>query len=266
MQKLIFLFSVSVVMVFTACKPSQGSQDTAQETPPTPIYNPPAPGFDTVGSDALAISIADSVMQAMGGRNAWDRAHYIKWDFFGNRTLLWDKYTGDVRIEVPKHKAVYIVNINDGTGLASEQGATIENPDTLQNRMQRAKSLWINDSYWLLMPFKLKDSGVTLKYGGVSPSLKGEPCDMLELTFTDVGDTPQNKYQVLVSKDSRLVVQWAYFAHASDVGPNFVTSWEDYQWYGGVLLSGKRSDRSLTGIAILDTVPEGAFTSLAPLE
>lgn len=248
-----------------ACQPGGSGETASKEAPATPIYNPPAAGFDSAGSDALAIAIADSVMEAMGGRRAWDNTHFLKWNFFGRRILLWDKYTGDVRIEIPGEQTVYIVNINNGNGMAKVKGTLIEEPDSLQTLLKNAKSIWINDAYWLLMPFKLKDSGVTLKFAGGGVSQTGEPVNILELTFKGVGDTPQNKYQAFVSKENHLVCQWAYFAHATDVGPTFITPWGDYKPYGDILLSGNRGERQLSDIAVLDKAPEGAFSSLEPL-
>ena len=43
--------------------------------------NYPLPGFDLEGSDPLAIVLADRIMSAMGGREAWDKTRYIKWTF-----------------------------------------------------------------------------------------------------------------------------------------------------------------------------------------
>ena len=65
--------------------------------------NPPAPGFNT-NSDAKAIEIADQVMEAMGGRKNWDDTRYLFWNFFGVRTLLWDKQSGDVPYRVRKSR------------------------------------------------------------------------------------------------------------------------------------------------------------------
>ncbi|HHL71578.1 MAG TPA: hypothetical protein ENJ29_03615, partial [Bacteroidetes bacterium] len=52
-------------------------------TSPRDEANPPAPGFNLADSDARAIAIADEVMQALGGRRAWDKTRYITWRFFG---------------------------------------------------------------------------------------------------------------------------------------------------------------------------------------
>lgn len=100
-----------------ACQPSpSGSSGNGQTPAETANPNPPAQGFNAAASDARAINIADSVMLAMGGRRAWDNTRLLQWEFFGRRTLLWDKSTGDVRIEIPADSAVYIVNIRDLSG------------------------------------------------------------------------------------------------------------------------------------------------------
>ena len=51
------------------------------------------------------------------------------------------------------------------------------------------KGQWINDTYWLVMPFKLKDSGVTLKYVGDGKTQAGDDADVLAMTFKNVGVT-----------------------------------------------------------------------------
>jgi hypothetical protein len=55
------------------------------------ITNPAAEGFNESASDAKAIAIADEVMQAMGGRKAWDKTRYLSWKFFSFRQLTWDR-------------------------------------------------------------------------------------------------------------------------------------------------------------------------------
>ena len=262
MLKNISLLFVLAFSLFWACQPASpenasGSAIASRDSE----ANPAAPGFNATGSDDRAIAIADSVMLAMGGREAWDSTRFLLWNFFGRRTLLWDKKTGWVRIEIPDDSTVYIVNIRDMSGLAREGNRLIKNPDTLQARLQRAKSIWINDSYWLFMPFKLKDSGLTLKYLGKDTTQSGIPSYVLQLTFQGVGDTPENKYHVFVDTSSYLVRQWAYFRNAGDEKPGFITPWDDYRKYGKILLSGNRGERALTGIGIFREAPAGAFTS-----
>lgn len=229
----------------------------AQEAPSYPA----APGFRADESDPEAIAIADEVMVAMGGYEAWEQARYLEWTFFGNRTLLWDKWTGQVRIDFLQTEDVFIVNVHENTGMVWLAGEAQSHPDTLERYLQRARSIWINDSYWLVMPFKLKDSGVKLAYLGPEKTDNGFFADKLELTFEAVGDTPQNKYWVFVDQDTDLVVQWSFFNDAADDRPRFTTPWTDYQSHRGLLLSGGRGQRELSGIAVYREVPAAVFTN-----
>jgi len=226
-----------------------------------PNANPPLEGFNQEGSDAAAIAIADEVMLAMGGRQAWDNTRHITWNFFGARTLYWDKYTGDVRIERPNQGAVTLLNINTREGRAMLNDGEVTDTDSLKNLINAGYSAWVNDSYWLVMPFKLKDSGLTLNYLGSDTTQLGAPADVLQLTFDGVGVTPQNKYHVWVDKNSRLVVQWAYFAQAIDEEPRIISPWTDYKQHGRILLSGGRGERNLSDIAVYETLPESIYKS-----
>jgi hypothetical protein len=216
--------------------------------------NPAAKGFDTANSDAKAIAIADDVMKAMGGRKAWDKTRYITWNFFGARKHIWDKKTGDVRIEGLRDKSVAIINVNKETGMIFRNGEQVTNVDSLSKYIKQAKGQWINDSYWLAMPFKLKDSGVTLKYVGDAKTLKEEDAHLLSLTFKGVGNTPQNKYHVWVTKSDNLVKQWAFFQNTDLENPGFTLPWDNYQKMGKILLSGDRGERKLTDIKVLKKI------------
>lgn len=226
-----------------------------------PPANPPAPGFDQRHSDPRAIAIADEVMTAQGGRRAWDATRVIRWTFFGRRTLSWDKWTGDVRIEWLKRPLKIIVNVNTGAGRVQLDSVEQTHPDSLAKYLDLGKKVWINDSYWLVMPFKLKDSGVTLKYLGERATESGAPADLLQLTFAGVGVTPDNKYHVWVDKKSRLVTQWAYFEKSGDEKPEIQNPWADYQRYGEILLAADRgkNEGSMTPIEVFETPPAGVF-------
>ncbi len=233
---------------------------TACQSPPASDENPPAPGFDIEGSDHHAIVLADKIMGAMGGREAWDSTRYLQWTFFGRRSLAWDKKTGDVRIEELADSTIYLLNIHTLQGKVKRQGREITNPDTLKVLLKTAKSMWINDSYWLIMPFKLKDTGVTLKYRGLDTLPTEQIVHVLQLTFKNVGDTPQNKYFIFVDEESNLVVQWSYFKEAQQHDPDFTTPWRGYRRYGRILLSDDRGERKLTNISTPERLPNEIFT------
>lgn len=244
---------ISLALLCQQCKSSQSSNSTV---------NAPAQGFNAAESDAQAIKIADEVMLAMGGRKAWDETKVIAWQFFSGRMLTWDKQTGNVRVEWLKKPIKVIMNINDGTGKVALSDVEQTHPDSLKKYLKMGKDAWINDSYWLVMPYKLKDSGVTLKYIGVGNTEDGRNADILQLTFANVGVTPDNKYHVWVDKETRLVTQWAFFEKFTQEKPGFSNPWTGYQEYGKIKLSDGRGKGSLSKIQVMDAAPEGTFTKL----
>lgn len=221
-------------------------------------------------SDPRAIAIADAVMQRMGGRAAWDDARILTWRFFGRRLHVWNKQTGDVRIEgVDRDDGepyVILMNLTSGEGRAWRGGEEVTDPAALAEMLDHGEALWINDSYWMFMPYKLRDPGVTLRYLGHGTMADGRGAEVLALTFDEVGRTPQNKYHVYVADDSGLVEQWDYFENAEDDEPALSTPWHDWKRYGDLLLSANRGERSHTGIAVLESVPPTVFTSPEPVD
>ncbi len=242
------------------------SCQTDEQSLTTNEVNPAAPGFNESVSDAKAIAIADQVMKAVGGRKNWDKTRFISWNFFGRRMLLWDKQEQRVRIEIPETSSIYLIDLKNETGKIMEGGEVMTATDSVRKYTEKGISIWINDSYWLVMPMKLKDSGVTLKYLGQDTTLSGEMADVLQLTFEEVGRTPENKYHVFVDTQSHLVTQWSYFPKASDEAPRFTVPWRDYQDYGGIKLSGDRGNNKLSDIAVYSSIPEQVFQDFAPYD
>lgn len=249
MKNYVFLFYVLlgfITLSTFACEQNLTSKD--QKKSNVVDVNPAAEGFDAENSDLKAIAIADEVMEAMGGRDVYDETRYLSWKFFGSRKHWWDKQTGDVRIESQRDDFKVKMNIHDMTGEVWKDGLLITHADSLNKYLKRGKAMWINDSYWLVMPFKLKDSGVTLGYIGEEKS-DTLHADILELRFRDVGETPENKYWVYVDKKERLVNQWAFYTNAKDEEPRFVMPWKNYQSYGKLKLSGDRGRAKLSEIS-----------------
>ena len=243
MKNLTFILLLAIALFSFACEQKTNTENVVQE------LNPAAEGFDDKNSDLKAIAIADEVMEAMGGRKAYDETRYLSWNFFGSRKHWWDKETGDIRIESQRDDFKAKMNIHSMKGEIYKDGKMMTEPDSLSKYLTRAKNMWINDSYWLVMPFKLKDSGVTLNYLGEEKS-DSLQADILELRFRGVGVTPENKYWVYVDKKNRLVNQWSFFNTAKDSVPRFVMPWKDYNSYGGIKLSGDRGRPKLSDISV----------------
>ena len=92
------------------------------------------PGLFAEGTkqDPKAVEIAQSMMQAMGGQDAWNAARYLRFDFKvsiggetkADRSHLWDKLTGRYRLE-DKNKVV-LMNLADKQGAAYVDGKKLE--------------------------------------------------------------------------------------------------------------------------------------------
>lgn len=258
MFKNIIVLFVAASLLFQ-CQSKRGAEKIS-EAKELANENLPAEGFNEYGSDNKAIVIADKVMKAMGGRKNWDDERYFIWNFFGSRTLWWDKLKGDVRIQMHNSDStVILTNIFNNSGKVFSNGREISNPDSLSKYLEKGKGIWINDSYWLFMPFKLKDSGVSLNYIGEDVTEGGIASDVLQLTFENVGNTPINKYHVWVDKKDNLIKKWAFFRDSSSTDPDFITSWEGYEKYNSILLANIRGKREITNIDVPLSIPESVF-------
>jgi hypothetical protein len=223
--------------------------------------NTPEEGFNLEGSDPAAVELADSVMAAMGGRANWDKTRYISWSFSGRRNLVWDKQSGRVRIESPDENTIYLINVNNGQGRVRVNQREIADQDSLRLMLQRARGIWINDSYWLIMPFKLKGSGVTLRYLGEDTLITGGKCNVMDLAFPDAEDQSNSKYRIYVDLADNLVKQWAYYKSATQDSATFIRPWDNYKQYGDILLSSDRSDGSGPKNVKVDTdLPDKIFS------
>jgi hypothetical protein len=246
---------VVLALIFPGCQPGEKISEI-------PVAeNPAADGFDVAHSDPAAVELADSIMLAMGGRKNWDNTRFISWNFFDRRDITWDKHSGNVRIESNRDSTIYLININTGEGRVQVKGAELTDQDSLKKMLDRAKAIWINDSYWLVMPFKLKDSGVTLKYLG-EDSVQDNLYNVLQLTFQNVGVTPQNKYMVYVDIHDKLVRHWSFFNKSDQDSANWTRPWDNYQEYGSILLSADRSDNGgPKRVSVAESMAETVFTS-----
>lgn len=82
--------------------------------------------------------------------------------------------------------------------------------DTLRTLARRAELLWGHDTYWFLMPFKLRDDRVQLAWQK-SHEVDGRPADRVELTFAGGGDT----YAIDLDRGHHRVAHWE-FHHEGD--------------------------------------------------
>jgi len=219
---------------------------------------------EVANADAKATAIADKVIKNMGGEKAWNNTRFLAWTW-RNQYHVWDKFENNFRWE--KDTLVVIANLNTRQGKAYSKGKDITNEAAGQKLIQNMYPVWANNSYWFIMPFKLKDNGVSLKYKGDGTTQAGEQADLLELTFEKVGVTPDNRYILAVDKKSGLITEWSYFRNYTDEKPGFTMPWTNYQTYDKIKISSGRGDAKMgiTDIAVLDKVPDAVFNSPEPI-
>lgn len=270
MKPSICLPALALVLVASSVFPLEPA---AAETTKADLVGEPnaaAPGFLAEESDAEAIALADRVMLRMGGRRAWDATRFVTWKFFGNRFHVWDKHTGDIRVEgtdrETKEPFVILMNLHTKLGRAWRAGAEVTDAEELGKMLELGESAWINDAYWMFMPYKIKDTGVALRYRGPGRLLDGRAAEVIELTFREVGRTPENKYEVYVANDTGLVEQWDFYANAADESPRFQVPWRNWRRYGSILLSDDRGRGRHTDIAVFDQLPPEVFSDPIPVD
>jgi hypothetical protein len=193
-------------------------------------------------SDPKAVALAARVMDALGGEAAWNALPGLRWTFASTvrdttrspRRHAWNKHTGWHRVEGADRagdRYVVIHNVNTGEGRAWVAGNAIEG-DSLAKLVERGKALWINDTYWMLMPYKMRDPGVILSME--EPVTRdGRLCDRVAMRFEQVGRTPGDRYWVDIDRATHRVCGWDMVLEGDAPPPRSFT-WEDWEVHDGL--------------------------------
>ncbi len=183
-----------------------------------------APGSSQAATGSPeALALADQVMKAAGSEN-WPKVSRIQFVFEvseGDKVLVSAKHNWDLR-EGMDH-VVWADN---------DFQVDVRNPPSGELE-KAAYQRWVNDTYWLLMPLKLKDSGVKLER---LPDLdeNGKLLNVLQLSFQGVGLTPGDVYTLHIDPATYRVVAWVYQPNPEKQVPG---TWEDYVEAGGLTIS-----------------------------
>jgi len=233
----------------------------------------PVAHAETATSDPKAVEIADHVMAALGGTQRWNDVRGLRWSFGAevrdtvrwSRRHAWDKHTGMHRVEGTTRsgqKYCVIHKVGETTGKAWMAGTPLEG-DSLAKLVKLGQSLWVNDTYWMLMPYKLRDPGVTLRYDGEVKD--GDVTyDRLALSFEDVGETPGDRYWVDVNRANARVERWEKVLEGREPPP-VPDTWEGWEQHGGLWFPTMhmRGDQNMftRDVEVVDAFPPGTFTA-----
>ncbi len=231
------------------------------------VANTPEAGFDAQNSDAAAVALADSIENAHGGRYAWNKTRYIKWSYSGQRDLIWDKTGEKVRIDFAGGNLKIRLNLKNNTGIIWQDGMVLTQPDSVKKYSEYGKNLFTNDAWWLLMPFKLKGNGMTLKSEGKKTNAIGAVCDAISATFNNTGNILTGKYLIYTNPVTHIITQWDFYQKPTDEKPILIIPNSEYRAYGHLLLSANRGmGRSLAPVAVYSSMPDSVFTSFYPVD
>jgi hypothetical protein len=125
----------------------------------------------------------------------------------------------------------------------------------------------VNDTYWIIMPFKLRDPGTHLKYLRLQKNRAGADYDVLQLTFDKgVGLTPGDKYTLYVNRNTHLLDKWQMMLQGRKPPPD-ASTWEGWTPIGPVKLAlmhklqGKPVAIRFDNVAAPQTMDETVFAN-----
>lgn len=193
-------------------------------------------------NDQKAVEVAERSMAAMGGKERFAAARLLRFDFAPVRDgkitssyhHWWDRQTGAYRVEgVSKEGVPYRILFDVGTKQGKAWLGDRELAgEELAQWLERGYGRFINDTYWLLMPWKWLDPGVNLEYGG-KKTVDGQEYDVVTLSFgSGIGLTSNDRYWAYVSTKSNLMERWEYVLETEEGAPGAAapTPWAWEEW------------------------------------
>lgn len=166
-------------------------------------YNPNA--------DALARKVLKAIKH-----EAYRKTRYIDWSFGGRRSYKWDKELHIVEVSWNENKVVLHPNdIKKSTVFLKG-----EKTDYNANLVKRAWDLFNNDSFWLVAPHKLFESGI---YRNIE-MIDGQKA--LRVKYTTGGTTPGDSYVWILDSTYTPKSYQMYVSSMKMVGTP--ATWEDW--------------------------------------
>jgi hypothetical protein len=180
-------------------------------------YPGAATTFDRAGSDPKALEIADRVIAAAGGVEAWNRAKQVRWaqsitqdgkEVIGGEQV-WDRWNGRHRAQLRREGGDLVVMrpvFESGGQAFIDNGQRLRKiQDGTEDALARARERWDFDTAILFMPFLLQEPGVKLSYVGETLGEDEKPHDDIKVTFDPKDRTRTTSYRVIVDRDTHLI-------------------------------------------------------------
>ncbi|MFD1162775.1 hypothetical protein [Hwangdonia seohaensis] len=197
-----FIYMVSLTLFFFGCKQKAETKTVEPE-----------------------LSVAEKIAKAHGYEN-WKNVAEIQFTFnvdrdssHFERRWSWNPKTNAVGMTMNNETVRYNRASVDSTSLKADQG-------------------FINDKFWLLVPFQLVwDAGTTIS-DPVKAQAPISKSDMNKITLTysnDGGYTPGDAYDIYFDADY-LIREWV-FRKGNQKDPSMITTFENHQDFNGIKIA-----------------------------
>ncbi|MEM6736373.1 MAG: hypothetical protein AAGC64_09895 [Bacteroidota bacterium] len=156
------------------------------------IVNEPRP-TGTQGDQAEML--ADEMLNSLN-KKAYDSIEHIEFTFLGLHSFQWNKKANSVIVSWDDHEVYLDLN---------------QKPEDYTMQEFKAYQYFVNDSFWLVAPFKVRDHGVVRSFVNLEEG-RG-----LLVTYTIGGITPGDSYLWIVD-DMGLPTAWKLWTSNVPVG------------------------------------------------
>ncbi len=172
--------------------------------------------------------IAVDLWKASGGDN-WSKVREIDFNFVVEQE--------GKQLFIAQHRwnlaaGTDAVKWKDKQGKDHDVTANLTNP-AKEGEEKEAFGRWVNDSYWLLAPLKIRDQGVKVEAGGPK-DLNGASVETINLSFENVGLTPTDRYVIYIDPQTKMPKAWDYIPQS---GTGMQATWEKFQNFSGLNLA-----------------------------
>jgi hypothetical protein len=164
------------------------------------------------------LSIAEKIANAHGFEN-WKNVSEIQFTFNKKRNWKWHPKTDDVT-------------------LTTENDTINYNRKSIDSISKKADRAFINDKFWLLIPFQLVwDAGITISGSTkeIAPISKIEMNKITLLYGSEGGYTPGDAYDIYF-KDDYIIKEWA-FRKGNKPKAGLINTFENYQDFNGIKIA-----------------------------
>ena len=177
------------------------------------------------------LSTAQKIANAHGFEN-WKNVSEIKFTFNKKRNWIWQPKTDDVTLTTEKDTIHY-------------------NRKSIDSLSRKADRRFINDKFWLLIPFQLVwDTGTTISdpIKDIAPISKIEMNKITLLYSSEGGYTPGDAYDIYFEDD--YIIKELAFRRGNKPKAGLTNTFENYQDFNGIKIAKnhqrKKGDWNLT--------------------